>query len=162
MGLDGQQRLMLLGGDALVTCGAFAEGEEIADSAPEFAERLIIGGFEARRGGGLSRALRRRRARGVRWLFQTLNPAVTAPASSRDADSRRTRRHGVIISHRAAMKSRRGSGQTLDCWKRPPRMPPPQRDACTVSSDRAKHLHGPPGLAIAVIQISEVDGAQVK
>jgi hypothetical protein len=78
MGLDGQQGLVLLRGDALLARAAFAEREEIADGAAKLAERLVVGGLERRRGRAPVDSLLRRRARGGRWRFQALIPIVTA------------------------------------------------------------------------------------
>jgi len=50
MSLDRQQRLVLLRGDALLARAFLAEGQEITDRAAEFAEGLVVGGFECRRG----------------------------------------------------------------------------------------------------------------
>jgi hypothetical protein len=49
--LDRQQRLVLLGCDAVLARAFLAEGQEIADGAAEIAKRLVVDGLERGRSG---------------------------------------------------------------------------------------------------------------
>jgi hypothetical protein len=123
--LDGEQRLVLLGRDAVLAGAFLAERQEFADRTPEFAQGLKIGRLELRgwrRGSGW----RSGTFRCVR-LFQAYIQELRTTTSSLREDSPKT--GGVaIVSYRRTMKSR-AAGDVPDPRRegpaRAPRAPRP-------------------------------------
>ena len=90
MRLDGQQGLMMLGGQAMIARALLTEGQELAYGAAKFAERAIVVLGEAL---AIGRVLRRRRdgsrhdqiQRGARTLAK--EPFLTWRSSRKQARS---------------------------------------------------------------------------